>query len=78
MTALLDSEIFNYTFDFDEWPATNCNPKKAMVPYTKSLFSIRFHYANLFPKHFEQDLILKAKEDDDDNEEKVLMYKIQY
>jgi hypothetical protein len=23
MTALLESDIFNYTFDFDEWPSTN-------------------------------------------------------
>jgi hypothetical protein len=50
MTALLESEIFNYTFDFDEWPATNSDPHKSMVPYNKSLFKIRNNYSDLFPK----------------------------
>lgn len=28
MTPILSSDIFNYTFDFDEWPATNTDPNK--------------------------------------------------
>ena len=52
MTPLLESEIFNYTFDFDEWPATNQDPHRSMVPYTKSLFRIRNYYQELFPVLF--------------------------
>ena len=55
MTELLESEIFNYTFDFDEWPATNQDPNKQMVPYTKSLFNIRKCYQELFPSCYELD-----------------------
>ena len=55
MTPLLESEIFNYTFDFDEWPATNSDPNKQMVPYTKSLFRIRNSYKELFPNQYELD-----------------------
>ena len=54
---LLDSEIFNYTFDFDEWPGNHPfkgpedddeEPIPVMKPYSGSIFRIRKQYPNVF------------------------------
>ena len=50
MTKLVKSKIFNYTFDFDQWPGTNANTERLLVPYNDSIFKIRHHYQNLFPE----------------------------
>ena len=53
MKNLLESDVFNYTFDFDEWPATNSNTTKVLAPYNKSVFKLRYEYPNVFRKIFE-------------------------
>lgn len=50
MTALFKSKIFNHTFDFDEWPSTNSNTRKIMSPFNESMFKLRHHYRDVFPK----------------------------
>lgn len=49
METLFKSKIFNHTFDFDEWPATNANTNKMLAPYDKSIFKLRHKYAEIFP-----------------------------
>ena len=56
MADLFDSHIFNHTFDFDEWPSVNANTKKMFAPYNRSMFSLRHHYAEVFPKIYKKDL----------------------
>ena len=48
MSALFDSQIFNYQFDFDEWPTTSSNTDLIMRPYNKSMFKLRFEYSELY------------------------------
>ena len=36
--ALLDSDVFQFTFDFDEWPSTHFNPEEELRPYNLNLF----------------------------------------
>jgi len=55
MTNLVKSKIFNYTFDFDQWPGTNVNTERMIVPYNQSIFKLRQHYQNLFPALYEAD-----------------------
>lgn len=50
MTALFKSKIFNHTFDFDEWPSTNSNTKKILSPFNESMFKLRHHYKDVFPR----------------------------
>uniref|UniRef100_A0A7S3ILI3 Ion transport domain-containing protein n=1 Tax=Strombidium inclinatum TaxID=197538 RepID=A0A7S3ILI3_9SPIT len=48
MAPLFNSSIFNHTFDFDEWPATNSNTKKVLAPFNKSMFKLRFEYPDIY------------------------------
>ena len=58
MKYLFESNVFNYTFDFDEWPALDVNDEKDLQPYNKSMFKLRYEYCNTFRKQFEDSLDL--------------------
>ena len=45
---LMDSEIFVYKFDFDEWPSTHVDDNKYTRPYNGSIFDIRESYRDIF------------------------------
>jgi hypothetical protein len=47
---LLDSHIFNYEFDFDDWPSTHNNQSEELRPYNENLFMLRHHYKTVFPE----------------------------
>lgn len=55
MAGLFNSSVFNYTFDFDEWPATNANTSKILVPYNKSIFKLRYEYPQVFKQCWTDD-----------------------
>jgi len=38
---LLDSDIFNVVFDYDEWPSNHFNPLDCIRAYNGSYFDIR-------------------------------------
>ena len=50
ITKLLNSEIFRYDFDYDEWPGTHTNEDEVIRPYNESIFNIRQHYTTVFPE----------------------------
>ena len=60
MVELFKSNVFNYNFDFDEWPATSTNTITMLRPYNKSMFKLRFEYVNIF-KDLYEDLIEKER-----------------
>lgn len=77
MVDLFNSKVFNHTFDYDEWPATNPDTKKILAPYNKSIFKMRYEYPNVFRKQYKND------EKIIENEEKGIkfnqkVFKIQY
>jgi hypothetical protein len=49
MYELFQSDILNYHFDFDEWPATSHNDDTIMKPFSGSLFSLRYNFSDIFP-----------------------------
>ena len=53
VNQLLNSNIFTYTFEFEEWPATHRNLQKVIVPYNNSIFNIRESYDELFRDRLE-------------------------
>ena len=54
LLELLDSSVFNFRFDFDEWPSIHACDKNEMRAYNYNIFEIRKHYQNIFPeKEFE-------------------------
>lgn len=63
MTKLFSSAVFNYTFDFDEWPATNPDTRTMLAPYNSSVFKIRYEYPNVFNRQFTADEKMEAMED---------------
>jgi hypothetical protein len=50
LSELLQSNIFNPSFDFDEWPSTSTDTKKMIKPYNLSIFSLRHQYPVIFRK----------------------------
>jgi len=55
MTELLESSLFDYEFDFDEWPGTNTDTSRVLSTYNDSIFKMRFKYGSIFPVQFETD-----------------------
>lgn len=47
---LLDSNIFTFYFDYDEWPSTHNIREQHLKPYSGSLFDIRDAYRIVFPE----------------------------
>ena len=48
MTRLLASGIYNYTFDYDEWPGISTNTVRLLKPYNESIFKLRYKYPEVF------------------------------
>ena len=48
VTPLLDSNIFNPSFDYDDWPSIHHNTDLMIVPYNDSQFHLMFMYPKLF------------------------------
>jgi hypothetical protein len=47
---LLESNVFNYEFDLDEWPSTHINNEVYLRPYNENIFQLRKHYTTVFPE----------------------------
>lgn len=54
MTDLFDSKIFNWSFDFDEWPSISTNTETMLRPYNKSIFKLRYEYPLVFKDLYDQ------------------------
>jgi hypothetical protein len=44
VTPLLNSDVLNYTFDYDEWPGSSPDLEKLQAPYNGSVFKMRYMY----------------------------------
>lgn len=47
---LLDSKVFCFDFDLDEWPSAHSNPDEFIRPFNENMFMIRKHYRTVFPE----------------------------
>jgi len=50
ITPLLNSNVFNHEFDYDEWPSTHYNSEDCLRPYNDNIFMIMKHYRTVFPE----------------------------
>ena len=50
LAPLLESDVFKFHFDFDEWPTTHTNDETTIRPYNQSIFNLRQHYLTTFPE----------------------------
>ena len=48
VTRLLESNVFIYQFDFQEWPAVHQNENCIIMPYNGTIFTLRKFYNELF------------------------------
>lgn len=69
LEELFCSDIFEYEYEDDEWPASHTCEHKSIKPYNAALFNLRKHYANVFPE-LPKDVGKKAKNS--------MMFKITY
>jgi hypothetical protein len=54
LEALLSSEVFVTTVEFDEWPDVHTNNEDSIRPYHGNFFMIRFLYSSIFPENYLQ------------------------
>jgi len=48
--SLLNSNIYNFEFDFDEWPEVHNNDEYFLKPFNDSIFELRYNYSTIFPE----------------------------
>lgn len=48
--GVFDSKIFNFEFDYDEWPSTHTNDESYIRPYNNSIYRVRSSYRDVFPE----------------------------
>lgn len=72
VTSLLDSAIFNVSFDYDDWPGSHPMEEKNIQPYNGSYFDIRLMYQQVFGEDFPADAL------NDKTIDKSKIYKIKY
>lgn len=65
---LLDSGVFNVTFDYDYWPANHNNDEICRRAFNGSFFDIRKSYDIIFPDIKPMDLSNKLVKDDEGND----------
>lgn len=53
---MLKSEIFLFSFDFDDWPSTHTNHEEMLVPYNGTLSELRYAYEKVFPELKESEI----------------------
>ena len=60
---MLDSQIFNYEFDYDEWPSTHHDPSEELRPFNENMFMLRKYYSTVFDeeKYWPLEKIRKEK-----------------
>ena len=56
ITPLLNSDVLNYTFDYDEWPGNSSDTTKLQAPYNGSIFKMRYKYPQVFKNHFKREV----------------------
>lgn len=45
VVSLINSNVFQYTFDYDEWPGSHRNDEECIKPFNGSLFELRHYYS---------------------------------
>ena len=76
VSPLLDSRIFSFSFDYDDWPANHPDGEAYPRPYNQSLFKLRDCYREVFHEpHFEAPKEVNEMGEEIDTTK---MYKITY
>jgi hypothetical protein len=55
LQQLLASKIFDWTFDFDNWPGNHNDERECIRVYNGSFFDIRESYNKVFPDFIPMD-----------------------
>lgn len=50
VVKLLNSNVFSFSFDYDEWPTNHKNDTACMRPYFNNIFELRNNYKTCFPE----------------------------
>jgi len=48
LSGLLESNVFKYELDYDQWPMTHWNREWIVKPFNGSIFDIRYRYKEIF------------------------------
>ena len=73
---LINSRVFCFTFDYDEWHSTSADPGRYIRPYNGSFFDLRSAYTTVFPE--EQCEISHADSEAVESTEPAKLYKVKY
>lgn len=74
VAGLLRSNIFCFTFDYDEWPSTHTDHQPYSRPYNGSVFDLRHSYRTVF----HEDKFQSKGEADEEAIDSSKVYKVSY
>lgn len=57
------SNVFNYVFEHEEWPAVHHNLAKITAPFNGSIFKLRNNYRHVFPDLLSEEEAAAAEEE---------------
>ena len=57
VSHLLNSNVFQYEFFYDDWPSTHTNNQVYIRPFNHNIFNIRGQYKKVFPEDHFQEII---------------------
>ena len=72
----MESKVFHYTFDFDEWPSSHTNESALSRPYHHSVLKLRSHYSTVFPEKELENIMNEDGSSQEKDTSKI--YKIKY
>jgi len=50
LTNLFSSNVFQFKFDYDEWPGIHTEQDFFIRPFNDSVFRVRYMYRDVFPE----------------------------
>ena len=59
---LFNSNIFNYTFSYVEWPNLSLNDDKVFTHYNGSWIKLRYEFKNIFPGQHEEPFLMSVED----------------
>jgi len=75
----MNSEIFEFTFDYDEWPTSHKNKHECIRAYNGSIFNLRDSYKIVFPEKCYKIIDMYAHDHSEpDGKDTSKIYKIKY
>ena len=64
LTKLFNSSVFNYIFEYEEWPGVSPCTEFEIKPFNGSIFKLRYEYKNVFKEMYDREKLIEKREEE--------------